>query len=211
MSDILRVIWRVAPLHPPRPRRHCASCNATTSFVCSGRFRTNAQKKLMDVWLIYRCGACDATWNMPVVERRPVTRIPPEDLHSFLQNDPTAATQHAFDLSRLARHSDRIDHDTTMTVERRIVSGEAADAASVEVRIALSRPCRPRLDLLLAHELNVTRSRLLNAYEAGALELAPVTPKAMRAPAFDSQLIRIDRAKAAQWGIDPDRFWKTAV
>lgn len=211
MSGILRVIWRVAPLHPPRPRRHCGSCNATTPFVSSGRFRTNVQKKRMDVWLIYRCGACDATWNMPVVERCPVARIPPEDLDSFLHNDQAAATQHAFDLSRLARHSDRIDHDTTMTVERRIVSGEAADGATVEILIALSRPCRPRLDLLLAHELGVPRSRLAKAHEAGVLELAPVTPKAMRAPALDGQRIRIDLAGAAQWGIDPDMIWKPAV
>lgn len=211
MSEILRVTWRITPLYPPRPRRHCGSCNATTPFVSSGRFRTNAQKKRMDVWLIYRCGLCDATWNMPVVERCPVTRIPPERLRSFIHNDPEVAIDHAFDLARLARHSDRIDHDMTMTVEKCIDSGGITGAASLEILIALSRPCRPRLDALLAHELGVTRGGLLKAYEAGALELIPVTAKAMRAPALDGQQIRIDRTAAIQWGIDPDRVWKPAT
>ncbi len=211
MSKILRVTWRIKPLYPPRPRRHCGSCNATTPFVSSGRFRTNAQKKRMDVWLIYRCAVCDETWNMPIVERCPIARIPPERLHSFIHNDPELAIDHAFDLARLARHSDRIDHDMTMTVRRCIDSGVATCAAGLEILIALSRPCRPRLDALLAHELGVTRGRLLNAYEAGAFELTPVTAKAMRGPALDGQKIRIDCAAAKHWGIDPDRVWKPAA
>lgn len=189
MSEILRVTWRITPLQPPRPRRPCASCKAVTLFVSSGRFRTNAQKKRLDVWLIYRCAACDGTWNMPIVERCPVARIPPDQLHAFMHNDPVAAARHAFDLQRLARHSDRIDQDSAATVERRI-DGGCAGATCLEISIALSLPCRLRLDALLARELGVTRGALLRAHEAGAVTL--VSRKALRAAAFDGQRVRVD-------------------
>lgn len=209
MSEILLVTWRITPLQPPRPRRHCGSCKATTPFISSGRFRTNAQKKRLDIWLIYRCAVCDETWNMPIVERFPVAHIPPDQLQSFLRNDPVTATRHAFDLSLLARHSVQIDQDMAVTVEKHIDASNFADAAYLEIAIALSLPCRLRLDALLAREIDVTRSALLRAYEAGVVTLD--SRKAMRAPAQDGQRIRIDLSKARRWGIDLDKLMKQAT
>lgn len=209
MSEILRVTWRITPLHPPRPRRNCGSCNATTSFISSGRFRTNAQKKRMDVWLIYRCAICDGTWNMPILERSPIAGIAPEQLHAFMHNDPAVAARHAFDLALLARHSDRIDQDAAATIEKQEQVGDLAQAAGAEIVLVLGLPCRLRLDGLLARELGVTRSALLTAYEAGVIALA--SPKALRAPAFDGQRIRVDLARAPQCGIYPARLWKQAT
>lgn len=209
MSEILHVTWRLTPLHPPRPRRHCGSCNATTPFINSGRFRTNAQKKRLDIWLIYRCAVCDETWNMPIVERRPITRMPSDQLQCFMRNDPATATRHAFDLSLLARHSDQIDQSTVATIEKDVDGGNLAAAVYLEIAIALSLPCRLRLDALLARELDVTRSALLRAYEAAVITLA--SGKAMRAPVFDGQRIRIDLSKARHWRIDLDRLLKQAT
>lgn len=209
MSEILHVTWRLTPLHPPRPRRHCGSCNATTPFINSGRFRTNAQKKRLDIWLIYRCAVCDETWNMPIIERFPAALIPSDQLQCFMRNDPVTATRHAFDLSLLARHSDQIDQSTAATIEKDVDGGNLADAVYLEIAIALSLPCRLRLDALLARELDVTRSALLRAYEAGMITLA--SGKAMHGPAFDGQRIRIDLSKARHWGIDLDRLLKQAT
>lgn len=204
-----RVTWRITPLHPPRPRRHCGSCNATTAFVCSGSFRTNAQKKRLDVWLIYRCAICDGTWNLPILERCPVARIPPDQLQSFLRNDPAAATRHAFDLSRLARHSGQIDQDGAVTVEKEIDGGGRVDAGWLEIALMPTLPCRLRLESLLAQETGVARRALSAAYDAGALRLDPASRKGLRAPVRDGQLLRIDLPQARLRGIDPDKFWTT--
>lgn len=206
MSEILRVIWRITPINPPRPRRHCGSCKTTTPFISSGRFRTNAQKKSLDIWLIYRCAVCDETWNMPIIERCPITQIPPDQLRAFMRNDPAAATRHAFDLSLLARHNAQVSHDTAATIEKHIHGGNLTDAAWLEIAITLSQPCRLRLDVLLARELGVTRGSLLRACEAGVIVLA--SRKALRAPAFDGQRVRIDLSKARRCGIDPDKLAK---
>ena len=209
MSEIVCVTWRITPLHTPRPRRHCGSCKVTTPFVSSGRFRTNAQKKRLDIWLIYRCAVCDATWNMPIVERFPVAHIPSDQLQCFMHNDPVTAIRHAFDLPLLARHSDQIDQDMAVTIEKRVDGGDFADATCLEIAIALGLPCRLRLDALLARELGVTRGALLRARETGVIMLA--SRKALRAPVVDGQRIRIDLSKARCWGIDLDKLMKQAT
>ena len=48
-----RVTWRVVPLHTPRVIRRCSRCDTTRNFACTEKFRVNAQKRLLDVWLIY--------------------------------------------------------------------------------------------------------------------------------------------------------------
>jgi hypothetical protein len=209
LSEILRVTWRITPLNPPRPRRHCGSCKTTTAFVSSGRFRTNAQKKRLDIWLIYRCAVCDETWNLPIVAHTPVAHMPPDQLQAFLRNDPATATRHAFDVSILARHSDRIDQDMAVVVEKQIEVGSFADATCLEIVLALSLPCRLRLDALLARELGVARSALLRAHEAGMVTLE--SRKAMRASVFDGQCIRIDLSNAKDPGIDLDELKKRAT
>ncbi len=204
MSEILRAIWRITPLHPPRPLRHCGTCKATTPFVGSGRFRTNAQKKRLDVWLIYRCAVCDETWNLPIVERCPVARIPPDQLHAFMHNDPVAAARHAFDLARLALYCAQVEQDMAAAVDKQIDGGELADATCLEIVMALSLPCRLRLDVLLARELHVTRNAILRAHESGAIALD--SPKALRAPVFDGQRVHLDLAQARRWGIDVSKL-----
>jgi hypothetical protein len=68
LHETLRVTWQVTPLRPPLIRRHCSRCSIEMPFACSMKFRTNAQKKRIDVWLIYRCTACDEVWNLPIFD-----------------------------------------------------------------------------------------------------------------------------------------------
>ena len=42
---------------------------ARRPFISSDRFRVNANKQRLDVWLIYRCGCCEQPWNLAVHER----------------------------------------------------------------------------------------------------------------------------------------------
>jgi hypothetical protein len=63
----------------------------------------------------------------------------------------------------------------------------------------------------MARELGTTRGALLRAYEAGVFLLTQGPRKAMRAPAFDGQRIRIDLSKARHWGLEIDRFCKPAT
>jgi hypothetical protein len=151
--------WRIRPLELPRPWRYCASCASARAFVCSERFRVNAQKKSLDVWLNYRCAACDDLWKLPLFERRSVSDLAAQ-LDSFARHDPSAVWKYAFDIARLRPHVIRVDTDVRVQIERVAIECEAAQAEYVSITFDVPFPCDIRLDRLLATELGISRSSL---------------------------------------------------
>ena len=76
MVGTLSVQWTVTPKFTPQPLRACNRCGAVTPFRSSGKIRLNANRKRIDAWLIYRCTACDKTWNRPILTIRACCRSP---------------------------------------------------------------------------------------------------------------------------------------
>ena len=46
------------------------------TFISTRRFRVNANKNKLDVWLIYQCKKCKHTLNIPIYERVSPQKIP---------------------------------------------------------------------------------------------------------------------------------------
>ena len=151
--------WRIRPLELPRPWRYCASCASARAFVCSERFRVNAQKKTLDVWLNYRCASCDDLWKLPLYERRSVSDLVAQ-LDAFARHDPAAVWKYAFDVARLRPHVIRVDTDVPVRVERTATDCEAPHPECIRITFDVPFPCDIRLDRLLAAELRVSRSSL---------------------------------------------------
>lgn len=151
--------WRILPLELPRPWRYCASCASARAFVCSERFRVNAQKKTLDVWLNYRCGSCDDLWKFPLYERRTVSDLGAQ-LDGFARHDRAAVWKYAFDVARLRPHVIRVDTDVRVQVQRTSMECEPAHAGQISIAFDVPFPCDIRLDRLLAAELGVSRSSL---------------------------------------------------
>lgn len=193
MHQTLRVTWQVAPLQPPLVRRHCSRCSTEMPFACSMKFRTNAQKKRIDVWLIYRCSACDEVWNLPIFERVATGDIAPDAFDAIARNDPALALRHAFDHARLARHGVMLEAPE-VSIRKSRNEGCADAAGAIAISLALALPCGMRLGRLLSAELGVSRAQLGRLRDVGALCLSPVVRKALRAPIADRQSIAIDLA-----------------
>lgn len=189
MPETLRVTWRVTPLQPPLVRRHCSRCAATRAFACSLKFRTNAQKKRLDVWLIYRCSACAEVWNLPIFERAAAGDI--EAFDAIAHNDPALAQRYAFDRTRLARHGVPLE-PPEVSIRKTWIGGCADTAPAIVIALALAAPCGLRLDRLLANGLGIGRTQLDRLSAAGALSLSPTTRKALRGPIAAGQAIAID-------------------
>jgi hypothetical protein len=191
LQKTLRVTWQVAPLRPPLVRRHCSRCAIEMPFVCSMKFRTNAQKKRIDVWLIYRCSACEEVWNLPILERVTTGNIAPDTFDAIARNDPALALRHAFDHARLARHGVTLE-PPGVSIRKSWNEGSADAAGAIAITLALALPCGTRMDRLLSAELGVSRAHLRRLLDGGALRLLPATRKALRAPIVDRQSIAID-------------------
>jgi hypothetical protein len=164
--------WSIRPLELPRPWRHCASCATARAFVCSERFRVNAQKKSLDVWLNYRCECCEDVWKFPLLERRPVGALGCA-LDEFARHDPATVWKYAFDIARLRPHVIRIDAEVRVQIERTPLVAATAASRHICIDFEVPFPCDIRLDRLLAGELRISRSTLQAWYEREQLRVWP--------------------------------------
>lgn len=93
-------IWRVIPCSTPKIIRKCTRCNENR-FCSSDKFRVNANKKIIDAWLIYKCIRCDFTLKLVIITRTAVSKIDRTLLERLHGNDQVLATQYAFETSLL--------------------------------------------------------------------------------------------------------------
>ena len=49
------IIWDIRYCDLPAVLRYCKKCRKKSEYICSGEFRVNAQQKVLDILLIYKC------------------------------------------------------------------------------------------------------------------------------------------------------------
>ncbi|PBC05881.1 DUF1062 domain-containing protein [Mesorhizobium sp. WSM3860] len=192
MSQLLRIRWAIASAIAPRPVINCNRCGGVKPYRCSGKFRVNANGKRIDAWLIYRCTDCDNSWNRTIFERCNRRDIAPTLLAALERNDPTLVRHYGFDAVALRNRVGRIEECPEVTVRKEPLDGrpECATALWLELRLDATTPLR--LDRLLAGDLGISRSRLQAWEERRLLTVEPGGAKALRRPARDGMVIRID-------------------
>jgi len=124
----------------------------------------NAQKKNLDVWLIYRCSLCDTTWNLAVLSRVNPLSISPETLHGFHDNDPALAMQLAADVSLIRKSGGK---PGLPSIE---VEGAAVDLTEpVRICLAILQPTEIKVLDILREKLGLSRSALERMHGTGQL------------------------------------------
>ena len=170
MSGTISVLWRASPATPPRPIRHCATCGVARSFWSSGKVRLNANGRLLDAWLIYKCETCARTWNRPLIERTPVSAIVPADLQAMQTSAPDWVERREFDLAGLARHAKHLATESAIRVTL-VGSPPPQHWAEAELVIEAPVPVAQRVDRFLAAALGLPRTQLRQMGAAGGLEM----------------------------------------
>jgi hypothetical protein len=140
-----RGVWSISAVCAPTVHRHCPRCDEDRRFGSSGKFRVNAQKRRIDVWLVYLCPRCRFSWNATIVERKTPEEIGAARYPLFQENDAATAWRCAFAVPGA-------DRAVPYRVDR--------EAAAGELSIRLVDPVRVRLDRLLAGELGLSRSEV---------------------------------------------------
>lgn len=103
--------WEIKAKNTPTLKRKCNRCSGNR-FYCSHKFRINAQKRNLDVWLIYRCVACDSTYNLTIVSRTKPERIKEDMFLKFSENDENTAWAYAFSAETGQRNNVELDYDS---------------------------------------------------------------------------------------------------
>lgn len=103
------ITWKVKVKNTPLLIKKCSHCDSDR-FYCSDKFRMNAQKKNIDVWLIYRCVKCDNTCNLTLLSRSKPDLIDKTLFHSFSMNDKDTAWKYAFSTEMERKNNLRLDY-----------------------------------------------------------------------------------------------------
>ncbi|MGW3644693.1 DUF1062 domain-containing protein [Streptomyces sp. NPDC000878] len=164
--------WVVMPTCLPLVRRRCHAC-ASDTFRTSGKFRVNANHKLLDVWLLALCTACGETTKLTVLERLNVRSVRPELLDRLHDNDPTLAAELLQDPAVRRRNRIALDWDNAWRLDTggsdhldREVS-EVSEVIDVSVRFAARIPVRPVR--LIAEGCGLSRAEVERLIKEGNL------------------------------------------
>ncbi|MET7355703.1 DUF1062 domain-containing protein [Streptomyces mirabilis] len=122
--------------------RRCHAC-ASERFRTSGKFRVNANHKLIDAWLLALCTACGETTKLTVLERMNVRSVQPELLDRLHDNDPGLAAELLQDPLVRRRNRIALDWDNAWRLDTAGSDHLDREVIDVSVRFAARIPVRP--------------------------------------------------------------------
>ena len=200
-EEYRKIVWEIVPVGTPHVIRHCHGCRKKSEFVCSGQFRVNANKASIDVWLIYKCESCGATWNMSVVSRQNIKRMDRQMYEKYIKNDAQTALDCSFDVELLRKNAARADFSgAKYEVKGEDICADELCDGGIEIVIKSQYRLDLRLDKLIKDKLGISRSGVYELAEAGRLIFRPevnlrkqrigrsVTMLVERAPDKEAQL-----------------------
>ncbi|MFE4723684.1 DUF1062 domain-containing protein [Streptomyces sp. NPDC056728] len=126
----------------PLVLRRCHTC-ASQRFRANGKFRVNANHKLLDVWLLVLCTACGATTKLTVLERMNVRSVRPELLDRLHDNDPGLAAELLQDPVVQRRNHIALDWDNAWRLDTGGSDHLDREVIDVSVRFTARIPVRP--------------------------------------------------------------------
>ncbi len=191
MCDILHLEWTAIPQTPPRPILGCSGCGTPKPFRSSGRIRLNANGKRLDAWLVYKCIACDGTWNRPIFERLNIRAIDPVMLEAMQASTADFVARIEFDAQALKSRAGRIEESDDLDIRRTVLRHDA-DWRRIAITLALPYPTGLRLDRLLSAELPLSRSRLQALFDRQEIRVEPERKDALKRGIRDGTRITLD-------------------
>ncbi|MBT2488311.1 DUF1062 domain-containing protein [Streptomyces sp. ISL-96] len=158
--------WVVMPTCLPTVLRRCHAC-ASERFRANGKFRVNANHKLLDAWLLVLCTACGDTAKLTVLERMNVRSVRPELLDRLHDNDPGLTAQLLQDPVVQRRNRIALDWDNAWRLDTSGSDQLDREVIDVSVRFAARIPVRPVR--LIAEGCGLSRAEVERLIREGKL------------------------------------------
>ncbi|WP_354638255.1 DUF1062 domain-containing protein [Kitasatospora camelliae] len=165
-----KALWAVRQSALPAVVRPCPDCSSTRHRP-SGRIRANANGKLLDIWLLLSCTACDRTSKVPVHERVHVSSLDPARLVAYENNDPAVVRELATSASLATRNGYRLDWTGTWDLETRTPLHALDDPTPLKVLVTFELPTPIRVERLLMLGLGLSRNAVRRLAGSGRIQL----------------------------------------
>ncbi|MET9380130.1 DUF1062 domain-containing protein [Streptomyces sp. NPDC002928] len=134
--------WVVIPTCLPLVLRRCHTCTSER-FRANGKFRVNANHKVLDAWLLVLCTGCGETAKLTVLERMHVRSVRPELLDRLHDNDLGLAAELLQDPVVRRRNRIALDWDNAWRLDTGGSDHLDREVIDVSVRFAARIPVRP--------------------------------------------------------------------
>jgi len=170
MNTDRKALWAVRQSALPTVVRPCPDCSGTRHRP-SGKIRVNANGKLLDVWLLLSCAACDRTSKVPVHERVHVSSLEPARLVAYETNDPSVVRGLTMSASLAAKNRYRLDWTGTWELETRTPLYALDDPAPLKVLVRFELPAPVRVERLLMLGLGLSRAEIRRMVGDGRIHL----------------------------------------
>ncbi|WP_234582255.1 DUF1062 domain-containing protein [Micromonospora sp. MH99] len=150
----------------PIIRRRCHVC-ASPHLRPSGKFRVNANNKLIDIWLLALCTGCGDTVKLTVLERTTVRTIRPELLDQLHNNDSRLIAELLQDPTVQRRNRFVLDWDGRWRLDTNGSAHLDREMVDVSVRFGARIPVRPAR--LIAEGFGLSRAEVDRLSEEGKI------------------------------------------
>jgi hypothetical protein len=150
--------WIVRRTRLPLLSLRCLDCRSGLATTGEGRFRVNANGKLLDVWLLVRCISCDRTSKITVRERAPVRSFDPAELDGFHTSDPELVASTLLDPLFARRNHFTLDWSGAW--ELAISTAWVDEECPVKAEVLFEDPIPVRPERLIAQGLGLSRNEV---------------------------------------------------
>ncbi|RKS09321.1 hypothetical protein DFP74_5056 [Nocardiopsis sp. Huas11] len=150
--------WAVRRTRLPLLTLPCVDCPSERADTGDGRFRVNANGKLLDVWLLVNCVACDRTSRLTVHHRVAVRSLPADRLAGYTTNAPSLVAEILLDPSTARRGGFGLDWEGCWELH---APPPPETPWPLRVEVAFDAPVAVRPDRLIAQGLGMSRNEVV--------------------------------------------------
>jgi len=189
--------WEVRARNTPLLKRKCNHCDSD-KYYCSEKFRMNAQKRNIDIWLIYRCLNCDNTFNMSIFSRTKTESINKNLFNKFSGNKTEVAWKYAF--SREISRKNKVELDFSSVefdIQFEYISMEAIinfDSEIVKFKIKYPFDFNLKLSSVIRKCFKLSANKLENLINAKVISVRDL-PLQKKHKVKNEDIIKVNRAK----------------
>lgn len=175
MSHLKGETWTLTPVSSYKIIRNCPKCGTRSLFQSTGNFRINANKKCVDIWLIYQCEKCRSTYNLTIFERVSPKKLPEGFYKKFQENNNALALEigtakEIFEKNRAVVKEESISYIVTKENTEIPVSLQALEGNCRIICIQNPNGLKIRVDKFLAEQLSISRSKVKHLIADGLLQ-----------------------------------------
>lgn len=149
--------WAVRRTRLPLLALRCVACPSGCATIGNGRFRVNANGKLLDVWLLVNCVSCGRTGKLTVHDRVSVRSLPAGLLAGYSANSPSLVVDTLLDPLIARRNRFALDWDGCWELHAPPVP---EGPWPLQITVTFDDPVPVRPERLIADGLGISRNEI---------------------------------------------------